>query len=121
MYHGILIDQEFKDPSFPKTYPIFANKQIGSWHIYGIKIENSEIEREIQKIQSQMKPNGNWYAHFYNNEKLIIVFKNKTFNIKPDSSTWKPAIEYGRKLGISEKQLDFHPSKFQSEREYFNE
>lgn len=37
---------------------------------------------------------------------MIIAFKDKVFNIKPDKSTWKQAIEYGKEKGISEEQLD---------------
>lgn len=120
MYHGILIDQEFTDSSLPETFKIFAKKQDGSWGIYGIEIEDSQLEETIKKIQENMKSNEAWYAHLYNDNDLIVIFKDKVFNVKPHISTWKPIVEHGRKLNILEGQLDFWPNRFQDEHHYFS-
>lgn len=56
----------------------------------------------------------------YNDEKLIVVFKDRTFEIKPHESTWKPVKDYGSVLNIPEEQLDFWPNRFQDERHYFS-
>lgn len=119
MYHGIIIDQEFEDKNFPKRFKIFAKKQNGSWGIYGIEVENPAIEKAIKTIQSDMKSGEAWYAHLYNDEGLIVIFKNKVFKVEPHISTWKPIIKYGRKLNIPEEQLDFWPNRFQDEIHYF--
>ena len=119
MYHGIIIDQEFNDPSFYSSFKIFGDKKSGSWTLYGIEIEDSQLENTILGIQQNMKTNEPWYAHLYNDDKLIVIFKNKVFNIKSHASTWQPIIEYGRKLNIPEEQLDFWPNRFQDEKHYF--
>ena len=119
MYHGIIIDQEFKDKSFPKTFKIFAKKQSGSWGIYGIETEDSEVEQTVKEIQKNMSSDEAWYAHLYNDKELIVIFKNKVFKVKPHISTWKPIVEYGRELNIPEGQLDFWPNRFQDEAHYF--
>jgi len=119
MYHGIIIDQEFKDKTFPKKFKIFAKKQSGSWGIYGIEIENSKAEQAIEDIQKNMDSDEAWYAHLYNDKELIVIFKNKVFKVRPHISTWKPIIEYGRELNIPEEQLDFWPNRFQDEAHYF--
>jgi hypothetical protein len=118
MYHGILIDQEFMDIGFPNKFKVFSEKFDGSWRIYGIEVEDSEITDAIIKVQDAMKV-GNWYAHFYNEENLIVVFKDRKFMVKPDESTWQPVWEYGKQLGIPEEQLDFQPNNFQDESSYF--
>ena len=51
MYHGIIIDQEFKDKDFPKKFKTFGKKQSGSWGIYGIEVEDSEVKQTVKKIQ----------------------------------------------------------------------
>ena len=119
MYHGIIIDQEFKDPSFPKKFKVFAKKQDGSWGIYGVEIEDFKFEEMVKKVQENIKDDQLWYCHFYNDEKLIVVFKDRVFEVKPSSSSWNPIIEYGRKLNIPEEQLDFWPNRFQDEIHYF--
>jgi len=119
MYHGILIDQEFTDKSFPTSFKVFAEKQDGSWRIYGVEIEDLELDKSINKIQEEMKSDEPWYAHFYNDRKLIVIFKTKVFKVEPRISSWKPIIEYGKKLNIPEAQLDFWPNRFQDEKHYF--
>jgi len=118
MYHGILVDQEFTNPSFPETFKVFAKKQDVSWKIYGVEIEDSKLGKAINDVKKAMKQ-GNWYAHFYKDDALWVVFKDKTFRVKPDRSTWGLIIEYGRRLKIPEEQLDFWPNRFQDEQHYF--
>lgn len=120
MYHAILIDQEFKDSSFPETFDVFNRKASGSWKIYGVKINSEEIDNVINKIQENLKE-GTWYCHIYNDEDLIVVFKNKVFKVSPHESTWDPILKYGENLDIPIEQLDFWPNRFQDERHYFND
>ena len=60
-----------------------------------------------------------FYVHFYCENELIVVFKEKVFHITTDKITWTEAIAYGRSLGIREKQLDFL-SPEENKRRYFN-
>ena len=121
MYHGRIIDEEFKDKSFPNSFKLFAKKQSGSWGIYGIEIEDEKVEEAIKSIQDNMRDDEAWYAHLYNNEELIVVFKNKVFRVKPHVSSWKAIIDHGRELHIPEEQLDFWPNRLQDEKHYFYE
>ncbi|KKQ24947.1 MAG: hypothetical protein US62_C0047G0010 [Candidatus Woesebacteria bacterium GW2011_GWA1_37_8] len=120
MYHGILIDQEFTDKSFPKSFKVFNKKQDGSWGVFGIEIEDSQLEDSIKKIQVNMRADKPWYAHLYNDNQLIVIFKNKVFRVESYISSWKPIIDYGKELKIPEEQLDFWPNRFQDERHYFS-
>ena len=113
MYHGIIVDQEFEDKTFPQRFKTFAQKQSGSWGIYGIEIEDADVNETVKAIQNNMRSDQAWYAHLYNDTELLVIFKQKVFRVKPHISTWKPIIEYGRKLNIPEVQLDFWPNRFQ--------
>ena len=119
MYHGIIIDQEFRDKLFPESFKQFAKKQDGSWGIFGIEIEDSQFEEVIDKIQENMREDQPWYAHLYNDKQLIVIFKEKVFRVEPHISSWKPIIEYGEELKIPKEQLDFWPNRFQDEQHYF--
>lgn len=120
MYHGILIDQEFIDKAFPESFKVFARKQDGSWGIYGIEIEDFQLEESIKRVQVNMKKTEPWYAHFYKDKQLIVVFRDIVFKVAPHISSWNPIIEYGRKLNIPKEQLDFWPNRFQDEHHYFS-
>lgn len=119
MYHGILINKQFKNDDYPNSFKVFELKVEGSWHIYGVEIEDTYLEKDLKEIQDNMKENEPWYCHFYNDEILIVVFKDKIFRVKPHISTWKEIFDYGRKLGIPDGQLDFWPNRFQDESHYF--
>ncbi len=56
-----------------------------------------------------------FYAHFYRNDELIVVFPDRVFYLKPDRSAWTPAVTYGKNLGIPEERLNFKPAKFEDE------
>lgn len=118
MYHGIIIDQQFTDPNFPQEFKTFAKKLDGNWVIYGIEVDTAKIEEVIAKIQRYTKE-GAWYAHFYNDQELIVVFKDTVFRVIPHKASWGPIIEYGRALAIPPDQLTFWPNRFQDEIHYF--
>ena len=73
MYHGIVIDQQFHDPKFINQFGIFAKKQDGDWGIYGIEIEDSQLDQTISDIQQQMKADQPWYAHLYNDQDYFMI------------------------------------------------
>jgi hypothetical protein len=120
-YHGNLLDTEFRDPNFLKRFKIFAKKKSekNPWTMHGVIIPADKIESVIKEVQENLLSNAPYYAHFYRDNEIILVFKEKVFRITPDKSTWKEAIEYGRSLGIPDEQLVFAPNKFENEEKYY--
>jgi hypothetical protein len=44
----------------------------------------------------------------WKDDKIIVVYNDKQFELdKNDESTWKEAVEHGKKQGIPEEDLDF--------------
>ncbi|MDQ7021699.1 MAG: hypothetical protein Q9M91_07855 [Candidatus Dojkabacteria bacterium] len=121
MYHGILLNKSFKDNTFLLTYKSFSTKvfENSDWIVYGIEINDKEIENQIKLIQKNMI-RGKYFNHVYNDERLVIIYKDKIFDVTSHISSWKNAIEYGKSLGIDEDQLNFWPNRFQDEVHYFN-
>lgn len=122
MYHGIILDLEFVDPTYAEKFKIFAKRKSRTepWMLFGVEVTDETIEQVISEVQKNMKSDQSYYAHFYNDEELIVVFKEKTFRVKPHRSTWKSVLEFGKKLGIPEIQLTFWPNRFQDEIHDFN-
>jgi hypothetical protein len=114
-YHGILVDKSLNDQGFLKKFEIlskrFSNSR--SWFLLKVRVASSKIDKAIKEIQQNLKEN--YYAHFYREGELIIVFKQRVFKVKPDESTWKEAVEYGLSVGIPMDQLDMKPHRFEDE------
>lgn len=107
-YHGIIVDASQKNKSVFKNLEIIGEKQAGSWILYKINVEPKKLDEIIKTLQQNMAQ-GNFYFHFYKNNKLIVVFKNRIFKTETNKSTWNEIIQYGKNLGIPEEQLDFYP------------
>lgn len=122
MYHGIILDLEFKNSSVINKFKIFAQRKSvdASRILYGIEVKDTDIYKTIKVIQENLKRDEPYYAHLYNNKELIIIFKKKVFHVSPKKYTWKEFIEYGIKLGISSHQLQVKPTRFAEEDRYFS-
>ena len=121
IYHGILVNKAFIHENYPNKFKIFDSMASGDWILYGIKIEKASIQKIIKDIQNELRSDLNFYAHLYNDKRLYIIFKRKVFKVKPHSSTWDAALDYGKTLGIPIEQLDFWPNRFQDEIHYFKD
>lgn len=121
LWHGILIDQAFTDRAFPESFNSFAKEGTSSlgWLLYGVIIAHEELAPSIKNIQDAMRSDKVFYSHLYNDQELIVIFKERIFRVGSHESTWEPILEFGRQSGISEEQLDFWPNRFQDERHYF--
>ncbi len=121
VYHGILVNISFRDPLFPEQFELFAREKSmdSDWVIYGIVVQENEVSKVIKSIQDNMCDNEPWYAHLYNDEDLIVIYKQKVFFTTPEKSAWAESIAFGKLLGIPEDQLDFRPNRFQDEINYF--
>lgn len=121
-YHGIVLDVEFVDTEYLKTFKVFARREskVNPWTLYGIEVDESQIGEVISSIQGEMRSDKPYYAHLYNDDELIVIFKEKVFKVTPHKSTWDEIINFGRQKGIPNEQLDFWPNRFQDEVHYFD-
>jgi hypothetical protein len=82
--------------------PIDYEGDIGRWHEYGVRCSREEIDALQPYILH------GWYAHFWKEEKIIVVYNDKQFELlKNDEKTWREAIEHGKAQGIPKNELDF--------------
>ena len=114
-YHGIIVDVSQKDKSIFNKLKILGSKISSNddWTLYKIEVNSENVDETIKKLQDNL--DDGFYFHLYRNDELIVVFKERIFNIKPDKSTWNEAIDYGKSLDIPERQLDFYPCKVEDE------
>lgn len=114
-YHGIIVKEGLKDQSILKKLRILGEKRTEDWTLLRVSVSENEINNVVKLIQKSLVTKSTYYAHFYRNRKLIIVFPQRTFTLTPNRETWKPAIEYGKSVGIPEEELDFKPCRFEEE------
>ena len=107
-YTGIIIKESLSNISILKKTKILNleitddEKPEDRWHIYKVKITLDKIKLLSKYIIKE------WYAHFWLDDELIVVYKDKIFHATiSDEKTWEEAKEYGRKQNIIEEQLDF--------------
>lgn len=85
---------------------------LGLITIYEVEVREKELDKVIKQLQRNMSDHiglkkQEFYLHFYNHDELIVVYRFKKFTATSDKSTWQEAQNYGRSLGIADKQLDF--------------
>lgn len=101
-YTGMIIMESLTDPSILKEFEILKTEVVDSdgpereWNILTVRGPASVIS----KLSSLIKDNR-WYAHFWSQNELIVVFKEKIITDR------NRAIKYGKSIGMPEKQLDF--------------
>jgi len=116
-YHGIIINASQKDQSVFSNIKIIGKHEVPklNWILYKVEIDSNNIDKLLLKLQDNMFETK-YYFHFYRDNELIIVFKDKVFKAGADKSTWKEAIDHGKLSGIPEKQLDFYPCRIEDEK-----
>jgi len=118
-FHGILVNMAFTDQSFPIQFKLFAKKHAGDWILYGVEISRESLDQSIAQIQAAMREDAPFYAHLYDDEMLVVIFKDKIFKVKSHASSWDEILRFGKGLNIPMEQLDFWPNRFQDESHYF--
>lgn len=110
-YFGIVIEQSLADPAFAETLDVAVRRQDanGSWVFLLVRIAPERLTGELERIRQAMVVDEPWYAHFFSEDRLAVVFADAIFELSIDPISWSPAIEHGLALGIPREQLDFWP------------
>ena len=121
-YHGIMIDRSQKNRSIFTSLRIIGKKRVlaGLVTLYKIEVPENRIDEICKTVMKNMSEHflflkQEYYAHFYRDDELIIVFRDRIFKVTPDPATWTDAVMHGRALGIRGNLLDFIPNRFENE------
>ena len=116
-YHGIVVREGLSNPSVLNAVRVLGQKKAGEWTLLRVGVTPSSVGSTIDQIQRGLRTVDSvpFYAHFYRSDELIVVFPQRVFRISPDPATWRPAVDYGRSVGIGEDELDFRPCRFEDE------
>ena len=117
VYHGIFVKEGIRDHLILDRMKILGERASGSWTLVRVAVENVRIEKTIGLVQENLLAENGipFYAHLYQEDRLIVIFPDRVFHIRPDKASWKQAIEYGKSVGIPSDELDFRPYRFEDE------
>jgi hypothetical protein len=104
-YRGVIVRESLRDPSALEAFQIESEEHDieSDWHLVTVTGPRSAIEQLPAALAD-----GPWYIHFWHDQDVLVVFKDGIYPLRHnDRSTWSPALEHGRALGIPEEQLDF--------------
>jgi hypothetical protein len=104
-YKGILIEESLERREVLTHVQILKSEisDDGEWHMHTVLVTPEYLEELPQYMKA-----GAWYAHFWNGQNVIAVFKGRVFRFTYDTkSTWDAVLAYGRSLGLTDEQLDF--------------
>lgn len=117
MFTGLLLKESLKDESVMDLVHI---TKIETWDVEHAAIfqpkvwtaiyfegDESEIDYIVLELSQSLKPRG-WYINISTKEYAYVIFPNKIFKYREgDKEEEKEAIEYGRSIGIPDRQLDW--------------
>lgn len=110
-YVGWIIRESLSDPSYldglkvlklevsKEELPLtLSGEEKGRWHMYKVEVTEEDIE-ELQRI---ILPD--WYAHFWGDDELIVVYSGRMFKCsKSDSRLGGRLSSTGFPLGYRER------------------
>ncbi|MCL1821030.1 MAG: hypothetical protein FWG36_10315 [Oscillospiraceae bacterium] len=108
-FTGVIIEESFDDNRIINDLVINKVKITGQlnpndrWHMYEVAVSMDEIKKLAEHMIDT------WYMHFWKGSDVVAVFSgNNVFEFNyDDKNTWSKVLEYGRKAGLPEAQLDF--------------
>ena len=78
------------------------------WHINEYHVPDEDINDLISILEQQVKLT--WYIHAFNDEKLIVIFRDKSFHISLyKDDTWSAMIEYGDTVKVDRRYSESIP------------
>lgn len=121
-YHGIVIDLSQRKRSVFSNLEVIGRRRFffNTMSLLKLRVSADALEPTIAKLQANLRSGLGpfvkaFYFHFYREDELIVVFKDRIFRTKPDRALWEDMLDYGKSLGIPERQLAFVPCRFADE------
>ena len=117
MFRLGIIEESLENLDVLKTLqPYFFSQRIEEvpedsspiWHTNEYHVQDDEITELLPILEAQVKPT--WYIHAFNDEKLIVILRGKSFHISlHKDATWDEMIAYGMSVDVEKRYLETIP------------
>lgn len=120
---GAIIEESLEDRSVldevdilkTSIEPVTPNHQTSwadRWTLHEVQIPEDRADAIAQRLSGAIDREHSyaWYADFRNEKIHFVVFRDKVFRVdRSVKEDYLRTVDYGRSLGIPERQLDFTP------------
>ena len=117
-YHGIVIKESLSDQSVLKAMTLLGKKvSADGWTLLRVGVEGEMIDEVLKRVKASLLTEDGvpYYAHFYRDDELIVVFPRKLFYVTSKKETWGTVVDYGVSNGIPRDQMDIRPCRVEDE------
>src|SRR3989344_90511 len=82
-YTGVIVEESLKSQKILKDFKIIKTEvsEDETWHMHTVCATKEQLEKLSQELNS-----GTWYAHFWNENDIVVVFQNKIFAFQKGAS-----------------------------------
>lgn len=96
---------------------ILGEKRSSQWTLLKVNVNSNKIDETVALVRRNLLTVGNvpYYAHFYRDDELIVMFPERVFHATPNRSTWGQIVSYGNDRGIPAREMDIRPCRFEDE------
>lgn len=117
-YWGFIMTNSLRDPRLldelkiikSGVYPMFNFGVQEAWGVNLVEVPVGDLPALIPRLQAEMNPVPEWFAHFFRGDELVVVYRERVFNITIGQETWTEALAYGREMNIPDQELEFLPN-----------
>jgi hypothetical protein len=81
-YLGIVVRESLRDSSL--IPPVVASRRGADWTLLLVRIPVEELGREVAALRSNLDRTDCWYAHFFREDELVVVFDDEVFRVSTD-------------------------------------
>ena len=113
-WRGVVIAEGLHDPTLindlrvTKVFitgdrqPLDEDGTEGRWHLSWVDVSGDQID------QIQAGTRHAWYAHFWQDDRLLVIYDDARFSMhRNDQTTWRAAVDHGIQQGLRPEWLDF--------------
>lgn len=107
---GVIILESLSDESIMQGVTVLQESDIQAppddpypiWSRRLVRIPASDMETFAAKLAANMKED--FYNHFVDNQRLVVVFKERYFVLdKWDKTTWTKMVQYGETVRVGSR------------------
>jgi len=112
VWKGVIIEESLEEANLLKKVQIIKTiksnleneEERGFLHFHNIEVTDDKKEEFVKKAKSCIKQG--WYLHICKDKEMVIVFKDKSFNlVKGQKNKFIKAENYDLSIGIIKEQL----------------
>lgn len=106
-YLGVIVQESLAKPV--DDLPIVASRTGAEWTLLLVRVPSEGLDDHVRSVQEAFVADEPWYAHYWKDEELVVVFSDAVFRTSTDDASWGEVVEHGLDRGVPVDELDFEP------------